>query len=120
VKVSDIIKRLGRLDLHAVAQTALHEQAEMMAGAVREALLQSGDASRQSHAGGTSISQESVGVSVAGDEVLIGSNSDAAVARELGTVAAPPQPFLASVAAEHAQAIGEAVGIAVANALRGA
>lgn len=118
MKIGDIANRLGRLDLHAMAQAALHEQAEAAAEMVREALLRPGDADQRRSVYETRALRESIGVSVAGDEVLIGSTSDAAVDRELGMTPVAPQTFLAPVAAEYMQTIGETIGMVIADALR--
>jgi hypothetical protein len=59
-----------------------------------------------------------VGVSVTGDDVVVGLTGRAAVNREMGTATVPPHPFLAPFAADHAGSVAQAVGAAVADALK--
>ncbi len=115
MSISDVARRLGRLELRIAAQAALHGQAHMLAAVVRGAQARPrGDAS-----GATAReTQERIDVSLAGDVVVIGLRSRSALERELGTVGTAPQPLLGMAAAEHVAGVGEAVGAAVAEALR--
>jgi hypothetical protein len=117
--LSEWRNHLARLDLGLVRTQAAQSAAEQIATKVREGLsvapggpharpwLRSGNL-RQS------IASEA-------DEAgaVIGSTSSVAVDQELGTSRIPPRPFLAPAAAQSAPTVVEAIGAAVAQAMRG-
>jgi ATP-dependent helicase YprA (DUF1998 family) len=95
-------QHLVRLDLERAMEAALAEQAVVIAAAAREAGADSGE------------------VRAAGTEALVGWRSAALRRRESGDAGVPPRPVLAPVALAHGGHAAEAVGAAVADALRGA
>ena len=95
-------RHLARLDLELVAEAALAAQAEAIVVAAREA-----------GAGGGEVRGTST-------EAVAGWRSSALRQREWGEAGVRPQPVLASLAVEHGARVAEAVGAAVADALRGA
>ena len=107
----------------------LAEQAQRMAARVREGLseqpgaaghdepwLQSG-ALRNSV--GASPKREAFAAEADGLQAMVGSSDPAAVPQELGTARMPARPFLVPVAAGMGKEVAQAVGAAVAAALRG-
>jgi phage gpG-like protein len=119
VNISDLAQRLARLDLQAVQRAALQVQAETLAGAVREALNTPPGGDHRFPWRRTGTLHDSISVSADDDAAIVGSTSDEALYQELGTATIPPRPFLATIAAEHSERAAEAIGAAVAAALRG-
>ena len=50
---------------------------------------------------------------------IVASTSDVALYQEHGTATVPPRPFLAPIAAIHAEDAADAIGAAVAKAIEG-
>ncbi len=111
--------------LHALCQTLERLREGEAGSSVLDDVaktLQSAVKARLSHLPGeqhdapwlrTGALRESIGIGVAAEEAVIGSNDPAALAQELGTRRDPPRPFFAPVAAESAPSM---VGL-VANKL---
>ena len=97
-----LMRHLARLDLELAAETALAAQAEALAAVAREAGADGG------------------AVRTVGTEAVVAWRSPVLRQRERGDVGVRPQPVLAPVALAHGARIAEAVGAAVADALRGA
>lgn len=112
--------RLQRLRPDELMATALAEQAESLAQAVRDGLAEpqgAGDHDKPWRR--TGALHDSITATAAGLEAAVGSNDPAAAPQELGTSRIPPRPFLAPVAVERAQAIAKAIGQSVVAQLRG-
>jgi phage gpG-like protein len=120
VSIANLARRLARLDLAAVRQAALAAAAETIAAGVREALSQPPGGDHRFPSRQTGELADSIGVSADADEALVGSTSEIALYQERGTATVPPRPFFSVIAADHAEAAAEAVGAAVAAAIRGA
>jgi len=120
VKIAEVAGRLARLDLAAVRQAALTAAAESIAAEVREALSHPPGDEHDFPWRQTGALADSIGVSADADEALIGSTLEVALYQERGTAKLPPRPFFSVIAAEHAEAAAEAIGAAVAQAIRGA
>ena len=118
--ILDVARRLARLDLAAVRQAALTDAAETIAGGVRAALSHAPGDDHEFPWQRTGKLADSIGVIADADQALIGSNSEIALYQELGTATVPPRPFFAVIAADHAEATADAIGAAVARAIRGA
>jgi len=120
VSISDIARRLARLDLATVRHAALAAAAETISVQVREALSHSPGGDHELPWRQTGALADSIGVTADGDEAVVGSTSDIALYQERGTAKEPPRPFFSVIGAEHAEAAADAVGAAVAAAIRGA
>lgn len=118
--LSEVSTRLGRIDLEAVHQCALEEMAQQIEDAVRSVLSHP---PRSEHdvpwirSGGL---QGSIAHEVDVDGARIGSTSMVALYQELGTRNDPPRLFLAPVAAALGEAVAQAIGGAVVDAIRAA
>ena len=120
MSIADLARRLDRLDLSSVRQAALAAAAETIAAEVREALSHPPDGDHRFPWRQTAELADSIGVTAEADEALIGSTSEVALYQELGTATVPPRPFFSVIAADRAEATAEAVGAAVAAAIRSA
>ena len=119
MKLFDFAGRLARLDVRAVARAAMAAQAEAMAEQVRGELDHTKSANETFPARETGALLASIGVYAEDDVAVIGSLSDVAMYQEFGTAHVPPRPFLAPVAAAGGAVAADAVGAAVAEAVRG-
>lgn len=97
-----LMQHLGRLELERTAAAVLAAQAEAIATAAREAGAGGGE------------------VLATAQEALIGWRSAALRRRERGELGERPRPVLARVGAAQGASAAEAVGAAIADALRGA
>ncbi len=118
MRIADIARNLARLDLAETRATALAGEAEAIAEAAREVLSQPPGAEHAFPWRETGALVDSIDVAADGDTALVGSTDEAAKDQEFGTATIPPRLFLAPTAAEHADAAAEAVGAAVADAIR--
>jgi hypothetical protein len=119
MKLADLAAGLARLDLDAVATTALAAQANSIGEAVREALSHPPGPAHVYPWKQSGTLQASIAVAAEGSEAVIGSNDPVASWQEHGTASIPPRPFLAPVAAAQAEATAGAIGAAVAAAIGG-
>jgi hypothetical protein len=119
MKLADLATGLARLDLDAVAATALAAQANTIGEAVREALSHPPGLEHVYPWKQSGALQASIGVAAEGSEAVIGSTDPVASWQEHGTSRIPPRPFLAPVAAAQAEATAAAIGGAVAAAIGG-
>jgi hypothetical protein len=106
MSISNIARRLGRLDLGAVRQAALAAAAETIASDLRTSL--------------TGALADSIGVTADGDTALVGSTSDVALNHARGTAKRQPRPVFAAIGPDHAEAAAASIGAAVAAAIRSA
>jgi hypothetical protein len=120
VKIGGIARSLSRLDLASIHTAALAGAAETMANAVREALSQPPGSEHRFPWRETGSLVDSIEAAAEGDSAIVGSTDAAAVDQEYGTAKIQPQPFMAPIAAEHAQSAVEMIGAAVADAIRNA
>jgi hypothetical protein len=97
-----LMRHLARLDLELAAETALAAQAEAIAAAARAAGAEGGE------------------VRAARTEAVVGWRSAALRQRERGDVGVRPRPVLSPVVMAQGGLAAEAIGVAVADALRGA
>ena len=121
IRVSGLAEALSALrdaDVEKVMATVLAEQAESLAGAVREALGTPPGGDHVQPWVQTGALQGSISYGVEGLRAAVGSNDPAAAPQELGTVQVPPRPFLSPAAAAAAPEIAAMVGLAVAGRLR--
>jgi len=113
------VDRLEQLDLPAVKSHGLEAAASRLHDAVTELLSGApGDAS-DLPALRTSELRASIAHTVSGDEAVIFSTSDVAVAQEMGTVRTRPRPFFAPIAAQHTEAVMRATATALREAAHG-
>ncbi|MCO4875786.1 phage virion morphogenesis protein [Paraburkholderia caribensis] len=63
--------------------------------------------------------RDSIGKEVTHDEAVIGSDSDVAVAQELGTIDIPPRSFLGAAGAAALPMIQREFGMAIVSAVKG-
>lgn len=118
--LAELRERLGRLRAEEVMRSALAEQAERLASAVRDQLSEppgAGEHDRPWLRSGAL--RDSVGAQTDGLEAAIGSSDPAAAPQEMGTSRIPPRPFLAPIAASMGEGVARSVGAKVAAALRG-
>ena len=118
--LNELRERLERLRAEEVMARALAEQANRMAAKVREGLSNPpGGAGHDEPWLRSGALRDSVGAEANGLQAAVGSSDPAAVPQEMGTAHMPPRPFLAPVAAEMGREAAQAVGAAVAAAIRG-
>ncbi len=117
--LAELAAGLARLDIASVTAAALSEQANHIGDAVRDALSHPPGDDHAAPWERSGALLDSIGVSVAGDEAVVGSSDPVAVWQEHGTSRIPPRPFLAPAAAAHGEAAAQAVGAAVAAAIGG-
>ncbi len=118
--LAELRERLQRVRVEEVMAQALAQQAERLAEVVREGLSQPpGSGGHEQPWAKTGALRDNVGAQANGLEAVVGSSDKAAAPQEMGTATIPPRPFLAPAAAAHGADIAQAVGSAVAAALRG-
>ena len=118
--LAELQERLARARVEEVMSRALAEQAERLAGAVKDRLSDapgSGEHDRPWLRSGAL--RESVGSQADGLQAAVGSSDPAAAPQELGTSGMEARPFLAPAAAGLGEEIARAVGAEVVAALRG-
>ena len=120
MKVGDLAHKLAHLDLATVRAAALTSAAETIAEAAREALSRPPGSDHAAPWRETGVAEATIEVAADCDTAVIGSVGEAARDREHGTAGVPPHPFLAPIAAEHAEAAVAAIGTAVTEAIRNA
>ena len=118
--IADVIARLLAAMPEAVAFAVLRDEAEAMAADVRAELGRAPGVDAAFPARRSGALADSIGVSVDGGDVVIGSTSEVAVYQERGTARMVPRAFLAPVGVASGSAAAEAVGAAVVAVLRGA
>jgi HK97 gp10 family phage protein len=114
----ELAARLGRADLARAMQQALEAEAAKLADAVRARLSATPGDAHDAPWMHTGELRESIGHQVDQLTAAVGSTSDVALYQELGTARLPPRPFLAPAAAETGEGIAQAIGQAVADALK--
>lgn len=120
MRIGEIARNLSRLELAGVRAAALAGAAETIANAVREALSRPPGSEHEYPWRETGVLADSIEATAEGDAAFVGSTDAAASYQEYGTATTPPRPFLAPVAADHAQAAAETIAAAVADAIRNA
>lgn len=98
----ELTRQLAQLNVELAAEVALAVAAETIAAKAGEIGAVGGE------------------VQSSRTEALVGWRSPALRRRENGEVGMPPAPVLAPLAAAHAESAAMAVGVAVADAFRGA
>ena len=118
--LSELRQRLAQLRPDEIMASALADQAQRLAEAVRANLSEpEGAGSHDTPWVRTGALHDSISATANGLEAAIGSNDPAAAPQEMGTSRIPPRPFLAPAAAAAGEGIARAIGQNVANALRG-
>ena len=116
----DLSDRLARLDMTESQHTALDLAARLLQGAVQQALSTPPGDDHTKPWRRTGSLQSSVGYRSDSTGAAVGSDDQIAIDQEFGTRNIPPRPFLAPVAAAHAQEIARQVGGSIATAVRDA
>jgi phage gpG-like protein len=118
--LSDLVSRLGALNLDAVARSELERQGAILADRVRDALstLPGGPHDHPwLQSGGL---RDSITHEAEGDDAVVGSRSPVALFQEHGTATLPPRPTFAPVASERGADIANSIAIALSQAIRSA
>ena len=113
-----IADALGSVDGEALQRDSLDRAAARITDAVRRALSRSPGEDHVAPWLQSGALRDSLGHSVEGTQVVIGSTSDVALDQEQGTRTDPPRPFLAPAAAALGEDIANEIGAAFAHALR--
>ena len=116
--LTELTRRLTRLDLAATANSTLAAQAEAIATPIRDALSTQPGGPHDHPWKRSGELQNSIETQTDGPEALIGSTSQVAFWQEHGTADIPPRPTFAPIAAAQGEAIAHAIAEAVAQALR--
>jgi HK97 gp10 family phage protein len=114
----ELAARFARADLARAMGAALEGEAAQLADAVRARLSEPAGGAHDAPWLHTGELRDSIGHQADGLEAAVGSTSDVALYQELGTARLPPRPFLAPAAAENGEAIAQAAGQAVFDALK--
>lgn len=106
--------RLGRCDLSEFLEDVLASAAAELETETKAAASQSAGKTGQV---GSSLLRDSIKHSVSTGAAVVGSDDPAAVTRELGSHGEPPRPFLAPVAAKHAERIVRSIAASISDML---
>ena len=117
--LAELRARLAQLRPEEIMARALEVRTERMAEAVREGLSNPPGGDHDKPWARTGALRDSIQSTASGLEAAIGSNDPAAAPQEMGTPHLPPRPFLAPVAASMGPEAAQAIGSAVAAAIRG-
>ncbi|MGI4807469.1 MAG: hypothetical protein ACRYF2_05095 [Janthinobacterium lividum] len=118
--LTELRQRLAQARLDEVLVSALAEESQHLAEAVREKLSQSqGAGSHDVPWVRTGALRDSIEATASGLQAAVGSNDPAAAPQELGTSRIPPRPFLAPAAAAEGEKIAHAIGQKIVAILRG-
>lgn len=118
--LAELRQRLAQARLDEILASALADESQHLADAVREKLSQSeGAGAHDVPWVRTGALRDSIEATASGLQAAIGSNDPAAAPQELGTSRIPPRPFLAPVAAAEGERIAHAIGQKIVGVLRG-
>jgi len=118
--LAELHQRLAQARLDEILASALAEESQHLAEAVRETLSQSQSAgSHDVPWVRTGALRDSIEATASGLQAAVGSNDPAAAPQELGTSRIPPRPFLAPTAAAEGEKIAHAIGQKIVEVLRG-
>lgn len=118
MNLRDLIADLASLNLVRLQHECLVAQSEQLAADLREALATPPGGPHDYPWRESGALQSSIATETDGLTSLVGSTDEVALHQEYGTATIPPRPFLAPLAEAHAEAAAQAVGLAVATALR--
>lgn len=118
MNLTELARRLARLDLATTANAALAAQAETIATAIREALSTKPGGPHDHPWERSGDLHDSIQTQADGPEAIVGSTSRIALWQEHGTADIPPRPTFAPIAAAEGEAVANAIAQAVAQALR--
>ena len=117
ISLAKLSARMGAIDLDAVQRKALEDAVQRIENAVRESLTHP-DGSRQAPRICEDELRDSIAHEIEMARAVIGSTSRVAADQELGSRSNPPRPFLAPAAAALGESVAEAIGAALADAIR--
>ncbi|RYY17272.1 MAG: hypothetical protein EON55_02555 [Alphaproteobacteria bacterium] len=118
--LSELRQRLAQARVDEILASALAEESQHLAEAVRQKLSQpEGAGSHDVPWVRTGALRDSIEATASGLQAAVGSNDPAAAPQELGTSRIPPRPFLAPTAAAEGEKIAHAIGQKIVGALRG-
>lgn len=118
MKLRDLINGLANLDLPRLQHEALAAQSEILAASIREALSTPPGGPHDYPWRESGTLQSSIATAIDGLAATVGSTDEVAFHQEYGTATIPPRPFLAPMAEAHAEPAAQAIGAAIATALR--
>ncbi len=117
--LAELRAHLAQIRPEEIMAQALEAQAERMAEAVRDGLSNPPGGDHDKPWARTGALRDSIQSTASGLEAAIGSNDPAAAPQEMGTLHAPPRPFLSPIAAVMGEEVAQAIATQMANALRG-
>jgi len=117
ISLAMLSARIAAIDFDAVQRKALEDASQRIEKAVRESLTPP-DGSRQAPRICEDELRDSIAHEIDTARAVIGSTSRVAPDQELGSRRNPPRPFLAPAAAALGESVAEAIGTALADAIR--
>lgn len=116
--LAELAARLARFDAEPVHRQALADAASWIEAAVQQALSHPPGGEHDAPWLRSGELRDSIAHQADATHAVIGSTSAVARYQEMGTRRDPPRPFLAPQAAALAPTVAEAIGAAVAQAIR--